>query len=519
MSKRIPYPHQLETINEILKYLKEKPGKNGLVLAPTGSGKSVIIACICQLLLRRPKVRLMVISDSGQILLQDYEAVKKQVDCEVGLYSSGLERSDIKERIIIAGIQSVFKKSDLFKDRTLFLIDEAHKVGLGKNSRYITFFRTLTQPKLGFTATGFRNMQGYLHQGENAFFHDVISEIEIRDLQATGRLCFMKSAGTETKLDPSGIKKFSGDYSIKDLSLKFDVDSVTKRAVRELLRFKDLRKRWLVFGINTNHADNISAELNRIGIRSNVVHSKLKGKINTEVINSFRVGEYQALVSVGMLTTGFDVPEIDLIVLLRPTASSVLHVQMIGRGLRTADGKEDCLVVDYCGNLIRCGPIDNPIIKIPGKGGGESKAPLKECLNENCRAIIAAATRTCPECGYEFEFIHKVSSIAVEAPVISEPLEFEVVDVSYSIYTGKRDIPMMLVRYQCGIRRFIEYICFEHPHETTRVLAQYWWKTRNGAGQPRTCQEAVALSAYLKKPKTIIVDQSGKYTDIKKYNF
>ena len=92
-------------------------------------------------------------------------------------------------------------------------------------------------------------------------------------------------------------------------------------------------------------------------------------------------------------------------------------------------------------------------------------------------------------------------------------------EVSYSIYTGKRNIPMMQVRYQCGIRRFIEYICFQHPHQLTRAKAQHWWRNRNGAGYPKTCQEAVALSSYLKKPKYIIVDQSGRYTEIKKYTF
>src|SRR3954452_22775660 len=101
-----------------------------------------------------------------------------------------------------------------------------------------------------------------------------------------------------------------------------------------------------------------------------------------------------------VLTTGFNAPAGDLIALLRPTKSTGLYVQMAGRGTRLAPGKDNCLVLDFAGNVARHGPIDLVRPKDPPKGGADGDMPNKLC--PECRAINALAARVCVDCGYVF---------------------------------------------------------------------------------------------------------------------
>jgi hypothetical protein len=104
------------------------------------------------------------------------------------------------------------------------------------------------------------------------------------------------------------------------------------------------------------------------------------------------------LCNVNVLTTGFDAPNVDCVAMLRPTMSPGLFYQMVGRGFRLCEGKSDCLVLDFGGNVMRHGPVDDLRVTEPGAGNGE--APAKEC--PECCALIHAAYAVCPECGHEF---------------------------------------------------------------------------------------------------------------------
>jgi len=119
---------------------------------------------------------------------------------------------------------------------------------------------------------------------------------------------------------------------------------------------------------------------------------------DTETLKRFKDGDLKYLVNVNVLTTGFDAPNIDCVVLLRPTNSPGLFYQMVGRGFRLHSSKENCLVLDFGGNILRHGPVDDLQIKESDQGDGE--APAKEC--PECQEVIHAAYATCPECGHEF---------------------------------------------------------------------------------------------------------------------
>ena len=349
--------------------------------------------------------------------------------------------------------------------------------------------------------------------GKDALFDDIVYSIPIKKLQDDGKLCQLVAKGTPKRLDPKGIKKIAGDFIVKELSMAFDREAITKDIISELVSFKDKRKKWLVFAIDINHAENIADELMANGIRTGVVHSKMTGHRDS-VIRAFKAGTYQCLVSVAVLTTGFDAPDVDLIALLRPTSSPVLHVQIIGRGLRVAPGKKDCLILDFAGNLLRNGPIDKPVIRLNGKGGGE--AIMKEC--PKCWEIVHAAVRICPACKHEFQFKHHLSAKAKNREVLSIEKWHNVDKVKYYRYVGNREIPMLKVRYFCGLRSFSEFVCLEHQGYA-RYKAKFWWEERSDYAFPDTAQQALEKSDTLKTPKKILVNEDDKYDNIKEVDF
>ncbi len=510
-----PYDFQIEAINSIFWYFKKGNKGNPLVVAPTGSGKSVIIACFCQIVKRRwPTQKILVLSHVKEIFGQNYEAIKEQLENkEIGLYSAGLKSKTIKD-ITIAGIHSIYNKPELFDQFDIIIVDESHTIPHKRNGMYHKFFSQITKPVIGFTATPFRLGYGYLHLGKDKFFDDIVYTIPIKLLQEKGYLCKLSSKGTKKRLDPEGIKKQAGDFIIRELSAAFDRKLITTNIISELLVYRELRKKWLLFAIDIEHAEHITEELKSNGINAACVHSKMTGDRGL-IIQSFKDGAYQCLVSVAVLTTGFDAPDIDLIGLLRPTASPVLHVQIIGRGLRVSPGKEDCLILDFAGNLMRNGPIDSPVIKIKGKGTGE--AIMKEC--NNCWEIVHAAVRICPCCGQKFQFRHKLTSNSAEKSLLSLEDWYDVEDVKYSVHINAKKIPMMKVTYDCGIRSFWEPVCLQHKGYANHK-ARYWWKRRCGKGSvPSTAIEGVEKSDLLNKPKRILVEESGQFPNIKEMEF
>lgn len=214
--------------------------------------------------------------------------------------------------------------------------------------------------------------------------------------------------------------------------------------------------------------------------------------------------------------TGFDAPNTDCVVLLRPTNSPGLLVQQVGRGTRLYERKKNCLVLDYSGNILRHGPIDMIAVKEPGTGKG-GDAPAKKC--PQCLALIHAGYRLCPECSYAFpenEDNGKLSRTASSAGVISGETsysDYEVLDVLYCVHEKRYadpDTPRTLrVDYRIAFGEFkSEWVCPEHTGYA-RGKFEKWWRERAALGctMPMTAQEAVSLAnaGLLSAPESISV--------------
>lgn len=523
-------PYQEDAIAALYSYFEENAG-NPIVAMPTGTGKSLVIGeFLRSVYTRYPNQRIMMLTHVKELIEQN---MKKLLtlwpSAPAGIYSAGLDRRDTGAKITFAGIASVAKRPEEFGHQDLILIDECHLVSQKNNTRYRQFVDALLKVNphlkvIGFTATPYRLGAGHLTEG--GLFTDVCFDLTGREafnkLIADGYLARLVPKRTATELDVDTVRQQGGEYVLKDLQVAVDQEAVTRAALLEARELAAERKHWLVFATGVEHAEHIAGMLVDMGIAATTVHSKIPGKERDRRIADFKAGRYQAMVNNNVLTTGFDFPSIDCIVMLRPTQSPGLWVQMLGRGTRPAEGKENCLVLDFAGNTRRLGPINDPVLPRKRGEGPKGQAPVRIC--EECGTYNHASARECEECGAVFPRQVKIKTsastdelIAGDTPVVES---LAVQRVVYRRHEKLGRPPTLRVDYYCGLRRFSEWVCFEHPGFPGKK-ARDWWRahTTETSPPPATVEEALSRLKEIETPSHIRVWLNRKYPEVLGHDF
>lgn len=520
-------PYQTESIESTFRYFAEEDG-NPLIVLPTGTGKSVVIAEFCrQTLAGWPDTKILVVTHVRELIRQNYEELKGLwTDAPAGINSAGLKQRDYEPSIVFCGIQSVHKKASRFVKVDLVLVDEAHLIPRKANTMYQRFLKNLKimNPHLrviGLTATPYRLDSGLLHQGPEALFHAISYEAELKDMVEQGYLTRLVSKQPKTRLNTSGVGTRGGDFIPGELERAVDLDEVNKAAVAEIIEYGKDRNSWLIFCAGVSHATHIAEAINKLGIKCETIFGDTPKDDRDRIVADFKAGKLRALASMGVLTTGFNAPCVDLIAMLRPTQSTGLYIQIMGRGMRNFPGKENCLVLDFAGNVARHGPVDRVNPKKPRASDGEGEAPTKTC--PECDSIVFAALSVCPDCGHEFPAREpKIESTATTLAIMSmdAPVEWKKVNsVSYRLHKKPGKPDSMRVDYRCGFAVMSEWVCFDHKG-FPKEKAIRWWKQRCISDfVPKTTQEAIAHSGHLNKPTEIQVQKNGKYTEVTKFRF
>jgi len=520
-------PYQQKAIDSIYKYFTDKKG-HPLIVIPTAGGKSLVMASfIAGVLKTWADQRILILTHVRELIQQDHdEMVSLWREAPVGVYSAGLGRREAQASILFAGIQSTYTRAAELGFFDLVLVDEAHLIPGNSGAMYRKLIDDLTaiNPLLkviGFTATPFRLDSGMLHEGENALFTDIAFEASVRDLIDQGYLCPLVSKRPKTNLDVTGVGTRGGEYIASELQAAVDKEAITRAAVAEVIRYGADRKSWLFFCSGVDHATHVAEEVRRRGYSCATIFGSTPKVDRDAIIAAFKKGEIRALASMGVLTTGFNAPGVDLIAMLRPTKSPGLYVQMAGRGTRLAPGKENCLVLDFGGNVMRHGPIDLVRPKKPGEAGS-GDAPAKVC--PECNAIIATALPKCPECGFEFPRPEvKIDATASMLEVISSRASIEgwvnVSDVTYTRHDKVGGRSSLKVHYRVGLNGYDEWICLEHD-APARFKAAAWWRRRGrNLPVPSTIDDALRYVSRLEKPSQIYVRVGGRYPSIVNYRF
>ena len=311
---------------------------------PTGTGKTYLLTAVIDSFVRaNPKAKVWIVAHRRELVSQIDETVRK-----FHSYSSS-NTSSLLSSVKAVSIQWLSKHYDEIEEKTgMIVIDEAHHA-LAKT--YKEMWERFPKAKfLGLTATPCR-LNG---KGFTDLFDVLVQSWGVPEFISKGRLATydfvsIKSDGVTQRLIDSLQKRGAdGDYQNKEMDMLLNKKPSIERLYRSLQEFGKDRK-GIVYAINISHAQKITKLYQEHGVKAIAIDSKTPATERQQDIEAFKKGDIQVLVNVDIFSEGFDCPDVEFVQLARPTLSLAKYLQMVGRGLRVAKGKKNCVIIDNVG--------------------------------------------------------------------------------------------------------------------------------------------------------------------------
>ncbi len=532
------YDYQEAAVASVIEYWAGGGG-SALVELPTGAGKSLTMAALAERLHKDfCGTRIAALTHVQELVEQDAEEMQAWwPDAPIGIYSAGLNRRDGDAPIVFGSVQSVAKNVDAIGVRDVIFIDEAQLLSRKDDGQYQKVIKALREknPSMriaGFTATPYRTDSGLLTDGwrnSPPLFDEIVCRVDPLALIKRGILAPLVPYAPHTKLNVDGVRKQGGEYVAKDLQAAVDKSDISEAAVEEILQAGVERCGWMVFAAGVDHALHLRDILRRRGIKTEMILGDTPKTERKDIVSRFKARELRCVVGNNVLCVGFNARHVDLMAILRPTTSKGLHVQMMGRGLRTFPGKENCLVLDFARNTVKFGHLD--MIDGSKEAGAPGAAPAKEC--DACGYINHISVKECKGCGEPFPIIEvpKFSARSSGAPIFSdqnEPVWHDIDSIiarkhipkdKYDEHGNlKPSYPSLRLDYFNGLTTVSHYCTLEH--ETAGGMARRWWERNSSSGvAPRTVDEALERIDDLRIPGRVLTMKDGKYTRIVNWDY
>jgi DNA repair protein RadD len=359
-------PYQREAVDAAVAFLKSPAKRNGIEVLPTGSGKSLIIANVVKELAEP----VLIFQPSKEILEQNLSKLESY-GYHAAVYSASKGRTEVSN-ITFATIGSVIGKANLFTKFRHVIVDECHLIN-AKEGMYQTFLRALIEvgaKVLGLTATPYRlasNSFGselrFLTRTRPRVFEDLIYYVQNRDLFDSGYLARLEYS-TPDGFDRSRLRVNSTGADFTDESVQIGIwaSNLPEKLVQVIRREMETRKNALVFTRFVEEAQYLVSRIEGAAI----VTGETPKKDRARLIDGFKRGDIRVVCNCGVLTTGFDYPELETVIIGRPTRSLGLFYQMAGRGFRPHPQKAYTRIIDMCGNYNVFGKIEDLVIVDPG---------------------------------------------------------------------------------------------------------------------------------------------------------
>ncbi len=381
------YPDQLQAKREIYHYWN-----NGVIRqvfgSPTGSGKTITTMDIIKDAISRNK-KPMFLVDRISLAHQAFNKFSEN-GINVSLYQGQNTSIHWDENCIVASIHTL--KNRRIPECDLIIIDECHI----NHKHYREILDTYDNVKtLGLSATP-------LSDWLPVYFEKIVKAPTMGELIELGRLVpFIIFNISEPDLEK--VKVTAGDYNEKQLAKTMNQSIHIAEVVDSWLKLGEGRK-TIAFAVDINHAKSMAADFQKAGIRAAHMDCYMNDKEIHALLEDYEEGDLDILISVGKLTTGFDSPRTECIILDRPTKSLALHIQQCGRGPRMSPGKTDVIILDHTLNCLNHGHPAN--FEIPDFENGEikevkAKKKTYKCQNKSCEYIAEKRFEVCPVCGQE----------------------------------------------------------------------------------------------------------------------
>lgn len=387
------YPYQENLINKTRESLKSGH-RSPLIVAPCGSGKTVMFSYFTQAATSKGK-RTLVLAHRDELLEQISETLK-QFDVKHGFIAAGRFYSALP-LVHVGSIFSVARRLDRIPKPDIIIIDECHHSAA---STYKKTFNAFPKAwKIGVTASPIR-LSG---ESLGEIFDDLILGPTIKELTDLGFLSPYKIFAPST-ISTEGIHITGGDFNKKELAIVSDKPTITGSAVDHYRRLAH-NKRAICFCVSIEHAKHVAAEFRAAGYQSCSIDGKMSREVRSSVVKDFREGKIHVLTSIDVVSEGFNLPAIEVAIMLRPTASLGCWIQQSGRALRLYPGKEYAIILDHSGNCHKLGmPDEDHTWTLEGRQNAKkTSAPtlsLRTC--PSCFAAMRAGVEVCAFCGFKF---------------------------------------------------------------------------------------------------------------------
>ena len=396
-----PYQSQaVDQVREAFRAGRRRP----LLVAPTGSGKTVIFSYVTANAAAKGN-RTLVLVHRAELLNQTHAALS-QLEVPHGLIAAG-KTADHSHLTQVASVQTLIRRLDHVRPPDLIVIDEAHHATAGAWATVLA--RWPNARVLGVTATPQR-LDG---KGLGEVFDDLIRGPEVTKLIEGGYLCKPVYYAPKT-VSMEGVHKVAGDFNRAEMAERMDKPTITGDAVTHYRKYAEGQP-CIVFCTGIKHAEHVAQAFNASGYRFAVLDGTLSPEERAARVASLGSGRLHGLVTVDIVSEGFDLPIVACAILLRPTASLSLHLQQIGRVLRPAANKPRAVILDHVGNCRRHGLAEEVRdwsldgIKRRGKRGPQDDvADTRQC--PECFAVHTPSP-TCPQCLHVYEIKDRIPDV------------------------------------------------------------------------------------------------------------
>ena len=359
--------------------------RNPILVAPTGSGKTVMAVA----LIERLGCRTLWLAHRKELIDQAAASLERN-GLSVGLIKAGYPSTPMF-RCQVASVQTLVRRERPRAE--LVVIDEAHHATAETYRSILDSYPDV--PRVGLTATPFR-LDG---RGLGDLFGEIVIAASTGELVEAGYLHAPKVWASKSP-DLRGMRMTAGDFNLGQLAERTNTGELNADIVQSWSKHAAGR-RTVVFAVNVAHSQDIVAAFQEAGVAAEHLDGSMNDKDREALLKRLRLGQTLVVSNCMVLTEGWDLPALECAVIARPTASLNLHLQMIGRIMRAAEGKEACTVLDHAGNHHVHGLVTRRVkysLEPGSRVGFEDPLGLRRC--RACGLYFDIGMKQCPECGW-----------------------------------------------------------------------------------------------------------------------